>query len=142
MHYEGKERRIHRVVVTKNTEYHLRRRRCVRVRDRNTGRWLDSHVAKNKHLVGAIAFKNKEAKVNFGPAPEPGESVYFILPWGHLITSPVLELFRPPRDLVYGSYPEDDGNDEMPDDVVGSGEPSVQGLPTITEESPCAKNEL
>ena len=45
MGYLGKERRIHRIFVTRNSEYHVRRNVCVGVRDRRSGEWLAGHMA-------------------------------------------------------------------------------------------------
>ena len=39
MSYEGSDRRVHQVFVTRNTEYHVRAELCVAVRDRGLGRW-------------------------------------------------------------------------------------------------------
>jgi hypothetical protein len=66
MGYLGKERRIHRIFVTRNSEYHVRRNVCVGVRDRRSGEWLSG-----------------------------GRD---------LITSPVLNVERPPREVVH-HYP-------------------------------------
>lgn len=105
MGYTGPERRIHRVLVTRNTEYHMRRRTCLRVRDRRTGQWLDEHRALGRELAGAFAFGEMGLPVNRTEVPEPGECVFFDNGHGHLITSPVLMLRRPPKALVNNSYP-------------------------------------
>jgi len=52
--YLGPERRRHKVFVTQNTEYHLRDRTCVGVRDLWTGHWRVDHPAVGKRLFGAL----------------------------------------------------------------------------------------
>ena len=42
--YDGPERRIHKVYVTRNTEYHVRAGLCVAVRPRK-GEWVTDHHA-------------------------------------------------------------------------------------------------
>ncbi len=44
MSYEGPDRRVHRVIVTRNTEYHFRDGFCVAVRDRRTGDFLHGRM--------------------------------------------------------------------------------------------------
>jgi hypothetical protein len=106
MGYAGPERRIHRILVTRNTEYHMRRRTCIRVRDRRTGRWLDDHRAVRRRLSGSYAFGRTDPAVNVTDVPEPGECAFFEDGEAHLITSPVLCVKRPPKDLVLAEYPE------------------------------------
>ncbi len=60
--YPGPERRVHRMYVTRNTEYHFRGEVCVAVRDRKTGRWLDSHLAVNRRLTGGVRFSPKRCR--------------------------------------------------------------------------------
>ncbi len=107
MGYNGPERRIHRILITRNTEYHLRRRTCVRVRDRRTGVWMEGHRAQGRSIAGSFAFGEQDAPVNLSGVPEPGECVFFESGSGHLITSPVLMVRRPPKPLVLAEYPED-----------------------------------
>ena len=104
MGYTGPERRIHRVLVTRNTENHMRRRICVRVRDRRSGNWVDDHRALGRELAGAFAFGEQGLPVNMTDVPEPGECVFFDNGHGHLITSPVLVVRRPPKALVRAAY--------------------------------------
>jgi hypothetical protein len=54
MSYEGSERRVHHVFVTRNTEYHVRAEVCVAVRDRTNDRWRDDHPAVGRRLAGAL----------------------------------------------------------------------------------------
>jgi hypothetical protein len=50
----GAERRRHKLFVTQNTEYHVRDRQCVAVRDLWTGEWRDDHPAVGRRLFGAV----------------------------------------------------------------------------------------
>ncbi len=98
MGYDGIERRIHRVFVTRNTEYHLRRDECVAVRDRRTGAWVASHRALHCRIAGGIAFLDTGGLRTSAGSPEVGQSLFF----DHvsLVTSPVLKVERPPREIV------------------------------------------
>jgi hypothetical protein len=99
MAYQGPERRIHEVYVTKNTEYHTRRGICVGVRDRDTGEWLLSHMAMDKPLCGAIKFLQGGLRPNLGK-PLPGESLYFHGGDLDLVTSTLVTVERPQKDIV------------------------------------------
>src|SRR5215469_12904009 len=54
--YAGPERRRHRVYVTRNTEYHVRDRTCVAVRDRRTGDFMQGHLALERQIEGGLRF--------------------------------------------------------------------------------------
>jgi hypothetical protein len=102
------ERRRHRVYVTRNTEYHVRDRQCVAVRDRRTGEFLHGHLAIDRSIAGGLKFF-----VNGGIAPnagEPrlGESLYFASDGRDLVTSPLESVERPRREIV-GCYPDAPG---------------------------------
>ncbi len=99
MAYEGPDRRIHEVYVTKNTEYHTRRGICVRVRNRDTGLWLEGHVAMEKPLCGAIRFLRGGLRPNTGK-PRLGESLYFHGGDMDLVTSTLVEIERPAKRVV------------------------------------------
>ncbi len=105
MVYEGPERRIHRILVTRNTEYHMRRRTCIKVRDRGTGRWLNDHRCLNLMMSGSFAFGERRGDVNISDIPELGECVFFTDDGADIITSPILAISRPPKDLVVAEYP-------------------------------------
>lgn len=107
MTYTGPERRIHRIVMTENTEYHLRRRRCLLVRDRSSGEWLHDHRALDKELVGAVSMASPEIEFNDTPIPRPGERMMFDGPTGPVFTTPVVDVQRAPRELVETAYPPD-----------------------------------
>jgi len=98
MAWNGVERRIHRVFVTHNTEYHLRRNQCVAVRDRRTGEWVDDHLALCRRAVGSIAFMNEGGISASSRMPQVGEALCF--DGLSLVTSPVLDVLRPPREVV------------------------------------------
>ena len=100
MSYEGPERRIHRVFVTRNTEYHVRRDRCVAVRDRESGSWLTSHFALSLSVSGAIKFFEGGALAASPGLPAIGESMYFEAMGRDLVTSAVVSVERPPADTL------------------------------------------
>jgi hypothetical protein len=98
------ERRRHRVYVTHNTEYHIRDRRCVAVRDRRTGEFLQGHLALDRSVAGGLKFfVNGGIAPNLGE-PRPGESLYFASEGRDLVTSPLESVERPPREVVL-EYP-------------------------------------
>ena len=53
------DRRIHKVYVTRNTEYHLRKDQCVAVRDRRSGEWLRAHLALKQRIHGGLKFSRQ-----------------------------------------------------------------------------------
>ncbi len=96
----GAERRRHRVYVTRNTEYHFRDGFCVAVRDRRTGDFLQSHLALRRRVHGGIRFfMNGGIQPNLGE-PQPGEALYFESGGHDLVTSPLLSVERPSREVV------------------------------------------
>jgi len=104
--YAGRERRQHRVYVTRNTEYHFREQTCVAVRDRKTGRFLASHLAIRRTLSGGVRYHaNGSAVPSYAP-PEVGEALYFDECAGarELVTSLCSSIQRPERTVV-ASYP-------------------------------------
>ena len=98
--YRGPERRVHRMYVTRNTEYHFRGDRCVAVRDRRTGRWLDSHLAVDRKLAGGVRFYGNGTAVPSGEPPKVGEALYFDDEGRELITSLLASIERPTKDIV------------------------------------------
>ena len=99
MGYKGPERRIHKVFVTKNTEYHTREGVCVGVRDRATGQWVKQHLAITKSICGAIKFTRGGMRPNLG-FPKKGESLYFHGNDIDVVTSSVVQIERPAKRLV------------------------------------------
>ena len=105
MAYEGQDRRIHRVFVTRNTEYHFRDGLCVAMRNRRTGEWLPGHLALQRQLFGGLRFfMNGALQPNPGE-PQVGEALFFGEGGRDLITSPLQSVERPTREMV-AEYPE------------------------------------
>lgn len=104
MAYDGQERRIHRVFVTRNTEYHVRQSTCVGVRDRDSGEWLQRHFAVNLPIAGAIRFYESGGLCANTGLPAVGESLYFETQGRDLVTSSVMSVERPAADVV-ACYP-------------------------------------
>ena len=103
--YSGKERRRHRVYVTKNTEYHFKDGFCVAVRDRRTGDFLNGHLALRRRIHGGIRFfLNGAIQPNPGE-PQPGEALFFATEGRDLVTSPLEKVDRPTKEVTQ-SYPE------------------------------------
>jgi len=98
--FGGADRRRHRVYVTRNTEYHFRDGFCVAVRDRRTGDFLQSHLALRRRVHGGIRFyMNGGIQPNLGE-PQPGEALYFESGGHDLVTSPLISVERPTREVV------------------------------------------
>jgi len=96
----GVERRVHRMCVTRNTEYHFRGDVCVAVRDRRTGDWLPGHLALRRQLFGSIQFFTNGAMAPHAGEPRLGEALFFAQGGRDLITSPLEKVERPPKHLV------------------------------------------
>jgi len=86
--------------VTRNSEYHFRDTLCVRVRDLQTGRWLDSHLAIGRKLSGAIRLTQDGRPVPTPAAPGIGEALYFGEEGRDLITSVLCAVERPSAGAV------------------------------------------
>jgi hypothetical protein len=102
--YKGKERRRHRMYVTRNTEYHFNGKLCIAVRDRGRGAWLLSHHALDRPLSGAIRFRETGDAYPTLERPRVGDALFFGSNGPDVITSAVSAIKRPPKDLVE-SYP-------------------------------------
>ena len=102
--YGGRERRQHRMYVTRNTEYHFRGQTCVAVRDRKTGRFLQSHLAVQRTLSGGVKYQANGTAVPSCAAPQVGEALYFGDDGRELVTSICSSIERPERGLV-SAYP-------------------------------------
>jgi hypothetical protein len=101
--YRGPDRRLHRMFVTRNTEYHFRGDLCVAVRDRRTGTWLDSHLAIDRRLGGAVRFQQNGTAIPSTEPPKVGEALYFDdddEDGRELITSLLSSIERPAREVV------------------------------------------
>lgn len=101
-HYSGKDRRIHRVYLTKNTEYHLRRDVCVAVRDRCSGAWISNHAALHRRVSGSIEVLDQGGVVVEHGLPRVGACICFDMQG--LVTSRVEAASRPPRAVVERYY--------------------------------------
>lgn len=99
MGYQGPDRRIHRVFVTRNTEYHVRSRVCVAVRDRKTDSWLTQHPALGRTMEGSLRFLASGIIPSIED-PSIGDSIYFRREERDVITSRVERVARPPREVV------------------------------------------
>jgi len=106
MSYEGPDRRRHRLIVTRNTEYHLRGDTVVAVRDRQSKRWCEGHLALSLRVEGGVRFFDNGAVVPSLEDPQPGDAMYFTYEndTGHarqLITSRIEAVERTPkRDVL------------------------------------------
>ncbi len=100
MAYTGDERRVHKVFITRNTEYHLRARHCVAVRDRESGEWMDEHLAISAEVQGALRFHDNGGISPNKGKPRVGESLFFCSNGRDVVTSAILSVIRPPKATV------------------------------------------
>jgi len=98
------ERRVHKVFVTRNTEYHVRKDVCIAVRDRRSGEWLRGHLALRQRVHGGLRFTRAGGILPNLGSPDVGESIFFHAEGRDLVTSPVLVVDRPEKKIVQ-SYP-------------------------------------
>lgn len=94
MQYQGPERRRHRVLVTKHTEYHMCGDICVAVRDRENGGWIQDHSAVGSRLEGTWGEHSWRAA---DTGVDVGDKLYFS---ADVLTSPVRSVRRPPREVL------------------------------------------
>jgi hypothetical protein len=109
MSYPGPERRIHKVYVTRNTEYHVRSGVCVAVRDRHGGGFHTAHIALALRMEGAVRQYSNGGLIPHANEPAPGDSIYFTFtrPDGEerqIVTSRLLSVERPAKEVVQ-AYP-------------------------------------
>ena len=104
MRFQGKDHRIHKVFVTRNTEYHVRKDLCVAVKDRRSGEWLRAHLALRNRVHGGIRFSRSGGILPNPGFPKVGESLFFHAAGRDLVTSPVRSVERPVREIV-SRYP-------------------------------------
>lgn len=105
MIYQGKERRRHKVFVTRNTEYHLRDDICVAVRDRLARRFRGAHIALNLKLQGAVRIGECGRAMPDQGDPRVGAPIYFSREdmdgnEQHIVTSRVEQIVRPDKGDV------------------------------------------
>jgi len=99
--YTGPERRIHVVYVTKHTEYHVRDGVCISVQEKGDPQPAASRRALNMRVAGY--FGPGSLSTHPGP-PETGFSIHFANDAAFVVTSPVLAVKRPPKEVVE-TYP-------------------------------------
>jgi hypothetical protein len=109
MSYSGIERRVHKVYITRNTEYHLREGVCVAVRDIHSGGFHTAHIALSLKLEGAVRIYSNGGVIPQANEPEPGDALYFSYrrPDGEdrqIVTSRLTAVDRPQKKVVL-SYP-------------------------------------
>lgn len=107
--FEGKERRRHRVFITRNTEYHLRDNVCVAVRDRASKRWAEGHMALRLRVEGGVRVHSNGALIPILTPPGSGDALFFTYKTTEgeerqLVTSRIEEVARPPKVDV-NAYP-------------------------------------
>ena len=92
------ERRRNKLFVTQNTEYHLRDRRCVAVRDLWTGEWRTDHPAVGTRLFGAV----RPGPGGLEPLTEPmvDSLLWFESGENDILTSRLTAITRPPKSAV------------------------------------------
>jgi len=104
--YKGKDRRRHRMYITRNTEYHFRDNLCVAVKDRKTNVWLESHLALRRLLTGGVRVLPNGTAIPIAEPPDVGEALYFSDEEGReLITSRLCTVERPAKRVV-DTYPK------------------------------------
>lgn len=86
------ERRRHRMMVTRNTEYHLRDSECVGVRDRQSGSWVAEHPALRGILLGGV-----DRRKRLFERPIPGTRLLFAKGRRDILTSPLADEARPEK---------------------------------------------
>ena len=99
--FEGPERRVHQVYVTRNTEYHVRRGICVAVKQRSASEFIFDHGALRMRLDGHV---NLGTLLPLPGPPKLGTRIYFANDEGDILTSPVVAIVRPPKKIV-ATYP-------------------------------------
>jgi len=100
MRQKDQERRIHKVFVTRNTEYHFEKNTCVAIRDRKTGQWQQRHTVLLRDVTGSILYGvNGSMRITPG-LPKVGESMYFDANDCEIITSSIVSVERPGYDVV------------------------------------------
>lgn len=89
------DRRQNQMYLTRNTEYHVRNRECVGVRDRSSGHWLGRHPALRSYLLGGMDRKAKVFNL-----PLRGARLVFATRARDILTSPLEDVSRPEKPCV------------------------------------------
>jgi hypothetical protein len=103
--YRGRERRRHKMYVTRNSEYHVRDGICVAVRDRGTGDWVAVHGALSQPILGCVSVRRDGEVLPSRGAPKVGDALFFETSGRELVTSALCAIERPAKDIVAG-YPD------------------------------------
>lgn len=103
--YQGVERRLHRMFVTQNTEYHFRGPTCVAVRDRKSGQFRLAHLALRRELTTPVRFGAEGTAYPSPERPAVGDALYFGAGGRELLTSVLTAVERPAKALVQ-AYPD------------------------------------
>jgi hypothetical protein len=101
--FGGVDRRVNKVYVTRNTEYHVREGVCVAVRDRQSGTWVREHAAIRTKLEGGVRVDDRGVSVNIGK-PLLGDAVYFRKGNHDVVTSRLVAVERPAKQIVLEHY--------------------------------------
>jgi hypothetical protein len=96
----SKERRRHKLFITRNREYHTRDDEVVAVRDRKSGRFLSDHTALQGVVVGGMRGSLGHHYKDGFSAVEPGDSLCISNFGNGIVTSTVEEITRPPKEVV------------------------------------------
>ena len=99
--YVGPERRVHQLYVTRHNEYHVRKGVCVAVKPPQSAEWITDHGAISKKLDGVV---KPGMQVPLPGPPVVGLGLYFSDRSGSIITSSVVAILRPPKNVV-SQYP-------------------------------------
>ena len=100
--FDRRERRHHKLVVTRNTEYHVRDGRVIAVRKRGSTAWNTEHSALGMTIQGRLP---PDAVVPLPGEPGPGDRLYLVKGEKSVITSGIVSIDRPPKAVVT-EYPK------------------------------------
>ncbi len=73
------------------------------MRDCRSGEWLRAHLALRSRVSGSIRFNRDGGVIPGEGMPKVGDSLFFQAAGRDLVTSSVLAVERPPKDIV-GAY--------------------------------------
>ena len=95
--YTGTERRVHKIYVTLNTEYHVRGGVCVAVKSRKGPEWNCSHSALRMRIEGHV---QQGTMLPTAGTPKIGSRIYFTRDLNDVLTSAVVAIVRPAKKIV------------------------------------------
>ena len=104
--YLGKERRHHRMFVTRNSEYHCRDGVCVAVRSLDTGEFVPNHRAIGRRISSSIRFgeDGELCGISRPEAVQIGDKLCFrntrAMDADEVITSTLRAVERPPKEVL------------------------------------------